>query len=303
MDDNEKGSVSMTDFGIPYIKMKVSMVPVAPASLPEWASSTVRGAFGNRILEAFCSDGQYDCPHCQKICSAGILYGNAQPDRSDEAINPYIIYCGKNSFNGEELNYDLTLFSEGVRTVDDVLAVLNAGLALGSGRTLFKLTGITDAVSDKVIFDGTSFFRPDVYNMEFEEEKAAKICIEFVTPYKTKLNNADFRFEQLVRAVLRRTSSVMRLSEIYPDFDYQGIIGRAARVNTKYRAFINENMTRYSNRAGAKMNFAGFTGVMICEGDLTEFMPLLRAAEILHAGKMCVMGLGNIRTYILEQGR
>ena len=92
----------------------------------------------------------------------------------------------------------------------------------------------------------------------------------------------------------------MRLSEIYPDFDYQKIISEASQVVTKYRDIRNEKMRRYSNRAGARMDFAGFTGVLICEGNLSGFMPLLRAAEILHAGKMCVMGLGKIKVYILE---
>ena len=92
----------------------------------------------------------------------------------------------------------------------------------------------------------------------------------------------------------------MRLSEIYPDFDYQKIISESSGIITKYRDIRNEKMRRYSNRAGAKMDFAGFTGVMICEGDLGGFIPLLRAAEILHAVKMCVMGLGKIKVYILE---
>ena len=290
----------MTEFNIPYIKLGISMVPCAPASLPEWASSTVRGAFGNRILEAFCTENGYHCPQCRNICSAGILYGNAQPDRSDEAINPYIINFEKNAFDGKKLYFEMTLFSDGVSTVDDVLAVLKSGLALGADRIRFDLTEIKDIITGNLIYDGKNFFRPEIHHIKVEDQNARKICIEFVTPYKTKLNSANFGFEQLIRAVLRRISSVMRLSEIYPDFDYQKIISESSGIITKYRDIRNEKMRRYSNRARAKMDFAGFTGVMICEGDLGGFIPLLRAAEILHAGKMCVMGLGKIKVYILE---
>ncbi len=285
---------------IPYIKLGISMIPEKKVSLPEWASSTVRGAFGNRILEACCDEGKYNCSECPYICSAGLLYGNAQPDRSEEAVNPYIINCEKDAFDGRKLFFDFTLFSDGVETVDDVLAVLNSGLFLGKERIRFDIEEITDLVTGEIIFDGEGFYKPDVHIMDFKEEKARKICIEFATPYKTKLNSKDFKFEQLIRAVLRRVSSVMRLSGEEPGFDYQDLIEKSAVINTRYRALTNEMLSRYSNRAGAKMDFGGFTGVMICEGDLTEFMPLLRAAEILHAGKMCVMGLGKIKVYVLE---
>ncbi|MBE6853762.1 MAG: CRISPR system precrRNA processing endoribonuclease RAMP protein Cas6 [Ruminococcus sp.] len=288
------------NYAIPYIRLGVTMVPTEPAVLPQWASSTVRGAFGNRILEAFCTQSEYRCSECRSICSAGILYGTASPDRSDEAINPYIINCEKDAFDGQKLFYEVTLFSEGVKTVDDVLAVINSGLALGSDRAFFELTAIKDMVNGKSIFDGENFYRPEIHYISFEKQQAKKILIEFSTPYKTKMNSDEFGFEQLIRAALRRISSTLRLSGTEPDFDYHEIIKKASEIKTVYRDTENEKIRRYSNRTSSAMEFMGFTGMIVCEGELDEFMPFLSAIEILHAGKMCVMGLGKIKTYILE---
>lgn len=290
----------MIGFDIPYIKMRVSMVSETPAPLQKWASSTIRGAFGNRMLAAFCTTGSYKCQYCTERCNAGVLYGTAQPDRSEESINPYIINCDSNAYDGRTLVYDFTLFSEGVDTVDDVLAVLNSGLELGPDRTVFRLSEITDAENGDVIFDGTNYFKPEIRHMKFEEQPAKKICIEFITPYKTKLSMNGFGFEQLVRASLRRVSTAIRNAGGCPDFDYSSLVSKSAEITTKYRALKEEHMTRYSNRSKSKMELSGFVGIMICEGDLSGFIPLLRAVETIHVGKLCVMGLGKIKVYILE---
>jgi hypothetical protein len=42
------------------------------------------------------------------------------------------------------------------------------------------------------------------------------------------------------------------------------------------------------------MKLGGLVGSLTLEGDLSPFAPLLRAAEILHAGKGAVFGLGKV---------
>jgi hypothetical protein len=42
------------------------------------------------------------------------------------------------------------------------------------------------------------------------------------------------------------------------------------------------------------MVFGGLLGTLDVEGDLAPFVPLLRAAEILHVGKGATFGLGRI---------
>ncbi|MFL6260778.1 MAG: CRISPR system precrRNA processing endoribonuclease RAMP protein Cas6 [Thermoanaerobaculia bacterium] len=51
---------------------------------------------------------------------------------------------------------------------------------------------------------------------------------------------------------------------------------------------------RWSQRQNTAMKLGGLVGTLTLEGDLAPFAPLLRAAEILHAGKGAVFGLGKI---------
>src|SRR3954447_21370243 len=51
---------------------------------------------------------------------------------------------------------------------------------------------------------------------------------------------------------------------------------------------------RWSQRQSAAMKLGGLVGSLTLEGDVSPFAPLLRAAEILHAGKGAVFGLGKV---------
>lgn len=283
---------------IPYIIMDVKMRAASPVSLPEWMSSTIRGAIGTEMLSCLCKDGSYKCENCSENCSAGLLFSTATSDKSEEALNPYII--SGDEFDGEFLKFRMTLFSTGTRAVSDVVSVLRKGLNLGSGRTHFSLESITDSMTGKTIFDGLLQLEAEVHKYEFCDEQAKCIRVDFLSPYKTKISVEKFEFEQLMRAALRRVSTVYRQLGSEPGFDYKGLISRAADVITLEKHTELFRTQRYSNRSGSKMDVTGFTGYEVFKGELSEFMPFLRIAEIIHLGKMCVMGLGEIKITVTE---
>ncbi len=51
---------------------------------------------------------------------------------------------------------------------------------------------------------------------------------------------------------------------------------------------------RWSQRQNAAMKLGGLVGTLTLEGDVAPFAPLLRAAEVLHAGKGATFGLGKV---------
>ena len=55
---------------------------------------------------------------------------------------------------------------------------------------------------------------------------------------------------------------------------------------------------RYSGRQERKINMGGFVGDITFEGVIEPFMPLIKAGEVLHAGKGTTFGLGR---YEVEQ--
>ncbi len=98
----------------------------------------------------------------------------------------------------------------------------------------------------------------------------------------------------LIRNLLRRLSSLAYFHHGWElDLDFTGLIERAAGVrlvedNTRW-----VNWERYSSRQDSKMNLGGVVGTVVYEGDLDEFIPLLRLGELVHVGKGAVFGMGK----------
>ena len=289
-------------YKIPYLIMNVKMRAAdGEAGLPVWFSSAVRGALGTEMLAAFCRCKVINCTECTEKCSAGILYAGDPHHSNEQAISPYVI--SGDSFDGENLEFRITLFSEGVRVASDVISVLRKGLRLGAGRSLFELVSVTDNETDEVIFDGLIQTEPVIHYFVFEDHKTSEsikaVRVDFITPFRTKVSANQFSFETLIRASLRRISAVLKLSGETPEIDYEKLLHKAETVETEIRKFRTHKTQRYSNRSGSHMDVTGFTGYAVYRGDIAEFMPLFRFAEIINLGKLCVMGLGEIKVTVL----
>ncbi|MBQ8725264.1 MAG: CRISPR system precrRNA processing endoribonuclease RAMP protein Cas6 [Oscillospiraceae bacterium] len=286
---------------IGYIRLQIKMKLVSGGTpRGKWFGSAIRGAIGSAMLSRFCPERQFHCETCEHLCSTGILFSTAKPDRSEEAVNPYIIECPENALEDGVLQFWLTFFGNGLFAASDVMLALRDGIVLGKEQLSFTLCEINDAVTDKPLFDGLLMRKPDTHFLQYNEESFNRCCIEFLTPYRTKFPAADFGFAQLTRAMLRRLSTLMRQSGIEPDFDYKSIIAKAEQIKMEYRILTPVRRTRYSSRTASRWDVTGFTGAMIVSGDFTDFLPLLRITEIIGAGKLCVMGLGKIRISALQ---
>ena len=286
---------------IGYIQLQITMQPLS--GTPEqgrWYGSALRGAIGNAMLRRFCPEQQFHCENCTHPCSTGILFSSAKPDHSEEAVNPYVIDCPDEPFSDGQLRFGLTFFARGLEAAEHVMLALHDGIVLGNKNVPFRLTGVVDRVTQESLFDGAFLRKPQVHYPSFSDAPAERYCIEFLTPYRTKLPAKDFGFPQLTRAMLRRISTVMRQAGMEPEFDYAGLIAKSEQIRTQHRMLTPVSRTRYSSRTDTRWDVTGFTGAMIVSGDFSEFLPLLRMTEIVGAGKLCVMGLGRIKVSSLK---
>ena len=285
-----------------YVVMNVKMCSLEPARLPHWFSSTIRGALGTELINNYCNLTETKCELCKKKCPAGILFAGDPHYTKEQVVSPYII--SGDEFDGENLTFKITLFSNAVAAANDVVSVLKKGLSLGSGKKRFELVSVTDDETGDVIFDGAIQTEPEIKSFscgpECSFETVSTVRVDFVTPYNCKTETDKFTFETLVRAMLRRIRSVYRLEGNELDIDYNSVIERASQVKTAEQSFQNRKTQRYSNRSSSKMNVTGFTGYAVYKGDLKEFMSFLRLTEVIHAGKLCVMGLGEIIVTVIE---
>lgn len=121
--------------------------------------------------------------------------------------------------------------------------------------------------------------------------------IHFLTP--TRLKTAGealerIEFHHLLRALLRRLSSLCYFHcgcEL--EVDYRGLIAKAEEVRSDASGLRWVEQSRHSTRQERDVKMSGFVGRLVVEGEISEFLPLLLAGEVVHVGKGTVMGMGK----------
>ncbi len=125
-----------------------------------------------------------------------------------------------------------------------------------------------------------------------------RATLRLLTPLRLKIRNGlagTVTFRELVFAMLRRTLELawFHVPGAEVDWHFRPLLDQADAIRcTPHLTWHDQE--RYSNRQQTKMLFGGLLGRLDLEGDLTPFVPLLRAAEILHVGKGATFGLGRI---------
>ncbi|MBM4053095.1 MAG: CRISPR system precrRNA processing endoribonuclease RAMP protein Cas6 [Planctomycetes bacterium] len=124
-----------------------------------------------------------------------------------------------------------------------------------------------------------------------------KITISLVTPLRLRFDGHitdKIEFHILVRNLLRRISS---LSYFHCDerfqADFKGLIEKAKLVKQTESDIKWYDWNRYSTRQEQWMSLGGVTGAVTYEGDISDFITLLRLGEYVHVGKGTSFGLGK----------
>lgn len=126
-------------------------------------------------------------------------------------------------------------------------------------------------------------------------------ALQFKTPVRLtkdeKLVREEITFLLLIQSLIRRLRDLKRA---YNNED--GDMGKADKdfYSMAGKIDISENnlnwtrQNRYSTRQGQKVLLDGFTGMINYEGNVSHFLPLLKAGEIVHIGKGTSSGNGRI---------
>ena len=123
------------------------------------------------------------------------------------------------------------------------------------------------------------------------------MTLNYLTPtritYDGQLHSAP-DFHVIIRSLLRRLSILCYFhcgEELHLDF--KGIIERAKQIEMGDKDVRWHDWERYSARQDTRMKLGGFIGRVNYQGDLTEFLPLIKLGERVHVGKATGFGLGR----------
>ncbi len=288
------------------------------ASLARFKGSALRGAFGYALRKVCCAQRLQNCGQC--LLAGTCAYSYIFETHKDPAAlakmssrpHPYVLHPqndGKNEFQtGDQFTFDLLLFGDKAvgmlpYIVYALLQMGESGLGRGnkSGAGRFTLKAVHHGTEQ--IYDSNHKEFNHTGDIPFlqvhpESSPCSTLIIKLLSPLRMKHNQKfvkNLDFQTLIRGALRRVSSLEdAYGEGYPDFDYKGLITRAAEIRSELGQTQWQETVRYSNRQNQKMNFGGIMGSAIYKGNIGEFMPILRYCAATHLGKQTAFGLGKI---------
>ncbi|MBI9093240.1 MAG: CRISPR system precrRNA processing endoribonuclease RAMP protein Cas6 [Desulfobacterium sp.] len=297
------------------------------ALLPAYKGSTFRGIFGHALKRVVCTLKTKECPDC--LLKGRCLYAKVFADgnsASEQLVGapsiprPYVIKPPKNLLShmkkGDAFDFHLLLFGEANQELPYFVYAFTEIGSLGIGKRIegkragfvvneIRHDGGTIYTDHENTLKGAAWGSPISLNgREDTDQAASRIKLSLETPLRLKFENhlhANLPFHILIRALLRRISSLFNhYGDGEPPLDYKGLVQRANNVTISKSNLHWFDWKRYSNRQDKSMLMGGMLGSAVYEGELSEFIPIIRLGELLHIGKQTTFGLGEIHMEILQ---
>lgn len=251
------------------LQLRARYTPHARLAFPFGAAVPIRGALG------FCLPEEIFRPHRK-----------AGPSGLRDAPRPFVLRVrhlnGQSIGPGETFEIGLNLFAPALLPVFEESLRRLASTGLGPTRVQLDWDGLESC-------------------SECFDLAAAALCktleVFFLSPTEMKGWNGSGLppFEILAARARDRVSA---LCSLYgggePDLEFRGLAERARSVRAISGELTQVSASRTSSRTGQTHPLSGATGAVRYEGELDEFVPLLRAACRTGVGRQTVWGHGEI---------
>lgn len=285
------------------------------------AGNVFRGAFGTVFRSIACSP---QCPGA-KVCDVAqeCPYARMFEPRRDtgpsglaDPPRPFVMRAqhldGKTLNIGERFWLDVHVFD----LQDPALAYFTLTFAqlaregLGPRRGRVELERVAALKLDRTeavtVFEGGEFLLKDVpeplqLSLDSDGLAISRIRVRFLTPTELKSNSEIVHgappFQVLFGRVRDRVSSLAELYGGYSlDLDFAGMRTRSEQIRIVNSSIQREEILRRSSRTGDVHGLGGFVGEVLYAGEVSEFIPFLKAGYWTGAGRHTVWGNGAIET-------
>ncbi len=296
------------------------------AILPYYKGSTFRGVFGRALKKVVCALKQKECKECilnQKCVYATVFETPVAMESKDTRMaappHPFVIeppLTTQTGFPaGSSFSFTLLLMGEVNQNLPYFIYAFEQMGRIGIGRKVNGQRGrfLLETVrcgnhliysSDEHRLNMNSHTETlSIQPSEITGDKTIRLAVSLKTPLRLKFDNrlqAELPFHLLVRAMLRRISSLMNAyGDGEPRLDYRGLVRRAESVRILENNLQWFDWQRYSFRKDEKMLMGGMLGTVTYEGKIGEYLPLIAFCEKVHLGKQTAFGLGKIGAELL----
>jgi CRISPR-associated endoribonuclease Cas6 len=286
---------------INYKILKFTTEAETQINLPDFKGSAFRGGFGNVFRKITCVLKRFDCIECplKNRCIYAYVFetvGNSEAEifnmhKYEKIPHPFIFEPPdekKNKFlPGEKIHFNVILIGNAISYAPYfVLTIKELGrTGIGRGRGEFNLLSVMPTEEKTV-------------SLKNNEESASFLTLKVLTPIRIKYNRRlvdNLEFHILIRSIIRRLTLIyyFHCKKELPQINAKYLIEKAEKVRIVSNNTRWYDWERYSTRQETRMKLGGVVGEITYEGDITAFMPYLKAGEILHIGKGTSFGLGK----------
>jgi hypothetical protein len=273
--------------------------------------------FGLALRTVCCPFPRKDCAVCllRDKCVWSYVFDTPRPagvtiaGKTDTIPHPFIIDIPRDEHTrysvGDELRFDLILIGRAVECLPYfILAFEEIGMrGLGPHRGKFAVSDVlqgTERLYDAGAHAIVANVRREVVPAPATGETAHIARLAFLTPVRIVRDGrlaCRPSFDLLIRSILRRLWLLSSFHDQPIEMAHKTLIEEAASARLVSSMLKRVGLRRYSRRQDSVIETDGVVGNITYEGDLTQFLPLLRAGELLHVGKGTSFGMGK---YLLE---
>ena len=302
---------------LPLINVEIIFEAGDPSKLPRHLFSPLRGVLGANLKRISCVARRYSqCVECplNRHCAYGYIFETPRPQDADRLRlypylpHPFTITPPYPTPGQGDLTIGLTLVGRAIQYFPHFVLSLEAAGKKGLGlyRVPLELKKINDMSHNTHLYDpDLKTLTPPCLVSSFAPETCHYIRSSILTPLSLKYQDRvvdpdNFSFHILIRNLLRRISALSYFhvgKEL--DIDFKGFIAQAQEVTTTEKELRFVKIRRYSARTKREMPLQGLMGTVSFQGNITPFVPLLKAGSLVHVGKNTSFGLGHF-TFTLQ---
>lgn len=305
----------MTATAFPAARYRFDFTVETPLHLPQYAGSTLRGAFGHALKRTVCVTRERDCKTCPlyRSCAHPAIFAPPAPakhaaQKFSEIPAPYAIEpppWGARAYSpGERIHFHVVLIGHALKHLPVIVHAWQTAFlhGIGPAKGRARLAGVfQDEGGIPVYRPGPGRIEPHTATLPAAPMPApGHLILEFHTPLRLQQNGRPLRAaeltpDRLLMGLVKRTALLSDLHAGQPlDLDFRALARHAATIDGETNLHWRD-WGRYSSRQQREMKLGGVVGTWALRGELSPFWPFIHLGQWLHVGKETVFGLGHYR--------
>jgi len=314
---------------IPYQKYTLTIEAVNALYLPYYKGSTFKGGFGSMFRRIICALKRQDCLDCmlKSRCIYAYVFETPPPEgasimnmhKYEKIPHSFIIEPPEAKSGGAGakeseiiapetlIKFNLILIGKAIDYLPYFVYTFDelGKIGIGKGRGKYRLKEVRLYNNGTLVYSEND--RSISKNVEpalieildfIPSDKIDDITLRFITPLRMKYNRDLVvipEFHILIRHLLRRLGLLyyFHCGNNESSWNHREIISHAQTIKIVSSSLRWFDWQRYSSRQNTKMKLGGLVGEITYRGNLKPYITILRAGEILHAGKNTSFGLGK----------